>query len=137
MATPPNRAAMIERCSHEPTAPHLFLLTFKAGGSAINLVSANTVILSDHEWNTAVENQAIDHAHHIGQMSTVNVHKLTSSGTLEQRIHEFIATKQQLADDLITEGEGALAQLTTDELRDLLALQQDALDELTEEEGYG
>ncbi|PJW13862.1 ATP-dependent helicase [Geobacillus sp. Manikaran-105] len=99
----------------------IFLLSLKAGGTGLNLTAANHVIHFDRWWNPAVENQATDRAYRIGQTKFVHVHKLITTGTIEEKIDEMLEQKQALA-DVITEGEAWITELSDDELRDLLAL---------------
>lgn len=79
----------------------VFLISLKAGGTGLNLVEADTVIHYDPWWNPAVENQATDRAHRIGQTRPVFVHKLIAHSTVEQRIAELQQTKAQLAQGLL------------------------------------
>jgi SNF2 family DNA or RNA helicase len=79
----------------------------------------------DRWWNPAVENQATDRAFRIGQKRTVNVHKFVVSGTLEERIDQMIESKIALAEDVIGSGEDWLTELSTQQLRDVLALRRD------------
>ncbi|MEC5188021.1 SNF2 family DNA or RNA helicase [Geobacillus thermodenitrificans] len=99
----------------------IFLLSLKAGGTGLNLTAANHVIHFDRWWNPAVENQATDRAYRIGQTKFVHVHKLITTGTIEEKIDEMLEQKQALA-DVITEGETWITELSDDELRDLLTL---------------
>ena len=78
----------------------LFLISLKAGGTGLNLTAADTVIHYDPWWNPAVERQATDRAHRIGQQNPVFVYKLISEGTVEEKIQELQAQKQALADSL-------------------------------------
>lgn len=98
----------------------------KAGGTGLNLTAANHVFHFDRWWNPAVENQATDRAFRIGQTRNVHVHKLVCAGTLEEAIDDLIERKQALADAVVGAGEGWLTELSTDDLRQLLTLRQDA-----------
>ncbi|WP_379970537.1 DEAD/DEAH box helicase [Ectobacillus sp. sgz5001026] len=98
-----------------------FILSLKAGGTGLNLTAANHVIHYDRWWNPAVENQATDRAYRIGQKRFVHVHKLISSGTLEEKIDEMLEKKQSLNDAIIT-SDNWITELTTDELKDLLGV---------------
>jgi hypothetical protein len=100
--------------------PALFLLSLKAGGTGLNLTAASHVVHLDRWWNPAVEDQATDRAFRIGQHRNVLVHKLVSSGTIEERIDTMIANKRALAGKVVGTGESWLTELSTDELRDLL-----------------
>ncbi len=123
----PKRAEMIARFQNG--GPRLFVLSLKAGGAGINLTRANRVFHYDRWWNPAVENQATDRAFRIGQTQTVQVHKMVCRGTLEERIDELITRKTELAEQIVGSGETWLTELTTDELRDLLTLRREAIDE--------
>jgi len=109
----------------------VFVLSLKAGGTGINLTRANHVFHFDRWWNPAVENQATDRAFRIGQTRDVMVHKLVCGGTLEDRIEAMIREKTALADDLVASGESWLTELNDTDLRDALALAQDAVGEWT------
>ncbi len=104
----------------EREGPALFLLSLKAGGTGLNLTAASHVVHLDRWWNPAVEDQATDRAFRIGQHRNVLVHKLVSSGTIEERIDDMIARKRVLATKVVGEGERWLTELSTDELRELL-----------------
>jgi superfamily II DNA or RNA helicase len=117
------RDAMVQRFG-EPDGPPIFLLSLKAGGTGLNLTAASHVIHLDRWWNPAVEDQATDRAFRIGQKRTVLVHKLVSTGTIEERIDESIAQKRALAQRVVGDGEGWLTELSTDELREVLALRE-------------
>lgn len=121
------RAQMIERFQNG--GPQLFVLSLKAGGAGINLTRANRVFHYDRWWNPAVENQATDRAFRIGQTQTVQVHKMICRGTLEERIDELITRKLELAEQIVGDGESWLTELSTDELRDLLILRKEAIDD--------
>ena len=79
----------------------VFLISLKAGGTGLNLTSANTVIHFDPWWNPSVENQASDRAHRIGQKQVVEVIKLITKGTIEEKIIELQERKKELIDNMI------------------------------------
>jgi SNF2 family DNA or RNA helicase len=79
----------------------VFLISLKAGGTGLNLTAADTVIHYDPWWNPAVENQATDRAHRIGQDKPVFIYKLIALGTIEQRMVEFQEYKQALASSIL------------------------------------
>ena len=85
--------------------PGVFILSLKAGGFGLNLTKASHVIHYDRWWNPAVENQATDRAHRLGQSKTVFVHLFITPGTLEDRVDEILAKKESLK-DLIADGPG-------------------------------
>ncbi|MFK7862364.1 MAG: SNF2-related protein [Granulosicoccus sp.] len=100
----------------------LFLISLKAGGTGLNLTAADTVIHYDPWWNPAVENQASDRAHRIGQNKPVFIYKLVASNTVEEKIMAMQTQKQLLADQTINQSEGAAMQsLTADDIMDLFA----------------
>jgi len=100
----------------------VFLLSLKAGGVGLNLTRATHVVHFDRWWNPAVEDQATDRAHRIGQNRPVQVHRLIAEGTLEDRIAEVLERKRGLADSVVGEGEAWVTQLSDDELAALVAL---------------
>jgi len=100
----------------------VFLLSLKAGGVGLNLTRATHVIHYDRWWNPAVEDQATDRAHRIGQDRPVQVHRLITEGTLEDRIAELIEKKRSLAEAVVGGGEAWLTRMTDDELADLVSL---------------
>ena len=100
----------------------VFLLSLKAGGVGLTLTEADTVILFDPWWNPAVERQAMDRAHRIGQTKPVFVHRLVAAGTVEEKILELQARKQALADALFDENtDSSLPILDEATLQDLFA----------------
>ncbi len=103
-------------------AAPVFLLSLKAGGTGLNLTGADHVIHFDRWWNPAVEDQATDRAHRIGQTRAVQVHRLLTEGTIEHRIGQLLERKRSLAESVLGSGEVALTELSNDELRDLVAL---------------
>lgn len=80
----------------------IFILSLKAGGTGLNLTEANHVIHFDRWWNPAVENQATDRVHRIGQKNFVQVHKLITINTLEEKIDNIISNKQELSDSMLS-----------------------------------
>jgi len=99
----------------------LFLLSLKAGGAGINLTGADMVIHYDPWWNPAVEDQATDRAHRIGQKKTVQVIKLVSAGTIEEKIFELKSRKKKLIDDIIKPGETFLSRISVNEIKELMS----------------
>lgn len=99
----------------------LFLISLKAGGTGLNLTEADTVIHYDPWWNPAVENQATDRAHRIGQTKPVFTYKLIMRGTVEEKIQAMQQRKSALVQGLLDAGTGASVQLTTDDVRQLFA----------------
>ncbi len=97
----------------------LFLISLKAGGLGLNLTAADYVIHMDPWWNPAIEDQASDRAHRIGQTRPVTVYRLVAAGTIEEKIVQLHHAKRDLADSLL-EGTDAAHALTADDLIDLL-----------------
>jgi SNF2 family DNA or RNA helicase len=122
------RERMIRAFQEDPHAPSIFVLSLKAGGTGLNLMRANHVFHYDRWWNPAVENQATDRAFRIGQTRDVQVHKFISSGTLEERIDALIESKSALADNVIGGDSRWITELSTDDLRDLIELREEALE---------
>ena len=107
----------------------ILILSLKAGGVGLNLTAATHVFHFDRWWNPAVESQATDRAYRIGQTRRVQVHKFVVRGTLEERIDQMIESKVELAENIIGSGERWLTELSTDQLRELLTLRNDAVDD--------
>jgi superfamily II DNA or RNA helicase len=101
---------------------HALILSVRAAGTGLNLTRAGHVIHFDRPWNPAVEDQATDRAHRIGQHRTVNVHHLIAEGTVEDRIAALLARKRKLTEAVLASGESALTELDDGELRALVSL---------------
>ena len=99
----------------------VFLISLKAGGVGLNLTAADTVIHYDPWWNPAVENQATDRAHRIGQTKRVFVYKLVAAGSIEEKILALQEKKAELAASVLAEDGAALAKFGEDDVRALLA----------------
>ncbi|HIK38439.1 MAG: DEAD/DEAH box helicase [Geminocystis sp.] len=121
------RQEMIDRFQNDPQGPPIFILSLKAGGTGLNLTRANHVFHYDRWWNPAVENQATDRAYRIGQKQNVQVHKFICTGTLEEKIDKILEGKKQLAEQTIETGEEWLTNLDTNQLRELLVLERNAV----------
>ncbi|WP_134685046.1 DEAD/DEAH box helicase [Brevibacillus migulae] len=100
----------------------LFLLSLKAGGTGLNLTGADTVILYDLWWNPAVEQQAADRAHRIGQKKVVHVIRLVTQGTVEEKMFALQQKKKNLIEEVIQPGQEALSSLTEQEIREILMI---------------
>jgi len=100
----------------------VFLISLKAGGTGLNLTGADTVILYDLWWNPAVEQQAMDRAHRIGQRSVVQVVRLVARGTLEEKMEELHRRKLDLVGEIIGDGGDGPASWTEADIRELLSL---------------
>lgn len=113
------RAQMID--DFQKNTKGIFILSLKAGGTGVNLTAANHVIHFDRWWNPAVENQATDRAHRIGQDRFVQVHKMITTGTLEEKVDEMIEKKRYLSEQIVG-GEQWISELSTSDLRELFTL---------------
>jgi SNF2 family DNA or RNA helicase len=122
------RDEMVHRFQRS-NGPPIFLLSLRAGGTGLNLTAASHVFHYDRWWNPAVENQATDRAHRIGQERQVQVHKFVCIGTVEERIDQMIEEKKTLADSIVPSGEQLITGLDTEELRDLFRLSANAVSE--------
>ncbi|WP_438020459.1 DEAD/DEAH box helicase [Sorangium sp. So ce315] len=135
------RDAMVRRFQDDPRGPRVFVLSVKAGGAGLNLTAASHVFHFDRWWNPAVEDQATDRAHRIGQRRAVQVHKLVCAGTVEEKVDRMLEQKRDLAARVVGEGEAWITELDNAALRELLALSRDAvalageLDDRDEPEG--
>ena len=114
-----DRAAVVERFQNEPGVA-VFLISLKAGGVGLNLTGADTVVHFDPWWNPAVEAQATDRAHRIGQERTVTSYKLITRGTVEEKILRLQGRKQELLAAMLG-GEGAAETLRWEEIQELFA----------------
>jgi superfamily II DNA or RNA helicase len=116
-----NRAAKVERFQTDPDCP-VFLISLKAGGLGLNLTAAEYVYLLDPWWNPAVEAQAIDRSHRIGQTQHVFAYRLISRGTVEEKILELQQKKRDLADAILNaDNRGVIQNLSRDDLEFLLS----------------
>jgi SNF2 family DNA or RNA helicase len=97
----------------------VFLISLKAGGTGLNLTGADMVIHFDPWWNPAVEDQATDRAYRIGQKNSVQVYKLITRNTIEDKIYTLQQKKKEMIDALIKPGENFLTKMSEDEIREL------------------
>jgi len=100
----------------------VFLISLKAGGTGLNLTGADVVIHYDPWWNQAVQNQATDRAHRIGQTKAVSVYKLIAKGTIEEKIVKMQEDKRDLADAVLSGENGSITQMSKEELLELLGM---------------
>lgn len=114
-----NREAEIEK--FQDGEARIFLISLKAGGTGLNLTEADTVLLYDPWWNPAVERQAMDRAHRIGQKKPVFVHKLIAEGTVEAAIQTMQGAKQALADALFDDAKGGPLSMDEEDIARLFA----------------
>ena len=114
-----DRATPIERFQSGEVP--LFVISLKAGGTGLNLTAADTVIHYDPWWNPAVENQATDRAHRIGQDKNVFVYKLMTVGTVEEKILQLQVRKRELVEGLLDEQRKDSVKLSAEDLDVLFA----------------
>jgi superfamily II DNA or RNA helicase len=115
-----DRIERVDRFNAETGAP-VFLISLKAGGTGLNLTGADTVIHFDPWWNPAVEDQATDRAHRIGQTKNVNVYKLIAAGTVEEKILELSAKKRELVSNVLSTEGSPLKGLTKADVESLFS----------------
>jgi superfamily II DNA or RNA helicase len=116
-----DRAERVERFQEDPSVP-VFLISLKAGGTGLNLTAADTVIHFDPWWNPAVEQQATDRAHRIGQTKVVTAYRLVAATTIEEKILLLKAKKRELVASVLSEDAGGAKKLTKSDLEELFAL---------------
>jgi SNF2 family DNA or RNA helicase len=114
------RKERVQRFQENPDCP-LFLISLKAGGHGLNLTAADYVFILDPWWNPAVEAQAIDRAHRLGQTRHVFAYRLICNNTVEDKIIELQKSKRDLADAIISADNSLIRQLTADDLHLLLS----------------
>ncbi len=103
---------------------HAFLISLKAGGVGLNLTGADTVILVDLWWNPAVEEQAIGRAHRMGQEQNVEVYRMITRGTIEEKIQELQVSKRHLVSTIL-DGTETRSSLSVEEIREILGIQSE------------
>ncbi|CRX39068.1 DEAD/DEAH box helicase [Estrella lausannensis] len=114
-----NRLDIVNRFNEDEKIP-IFLVSLKAGGVGLNLVGADTVVHYDMWWNPAVENQATDRVHRIGQKNSVSSYKLITLNTIEEKILEMQNRKRGLVKKIVSTDEEAISKLTWEEVLELL-----------------
>ncbi|TDH27397.1 DEAD/DEAH box helicase [Segetibacter sp. 3557_3] len=115
--TPPEkRLSMVNAFQEEDNATNLFLISLKAGNTGLTLTSADYVFLFDPWWNTAVEQQAIDRTHRIGQTKKVFAYKVVCKDTIEEKIIGLQQKKKKLSDQLVADDEGFMKSLDEDDI---------------------
>jgi SNF2 family DNA or RNA helicase len=115
-----DRQARVERFQNDPDCP-LFLISLKAGGLGLNLTAAEYVFLLDPWWNPAVEAQAVDRAHRIGQTRPVFAYRLIARDTVEEKVLELQKSKRDLAAAIISEDNSVIRDLRREDLELLLS----------------
>jgi SNF2 family DNA or RNA helicase len=114
-----NRLEIVKKFNEDESLP-VFLVSLKAGGTGLNLVGADTVIHYDMWWNPAVENQATDRVHRMGQKKNVSAYKLITLGTIEEKIAEMQKRKKGLVKKVVSCDDEAIAKLTWEDVLELL-----------------
>jgi SNF2 family DNA or RNA helicase len=114
------RGAVVDRFQGDDSIP-VFLISLKAGGIGLNLTGADTVIHFDPWWNPAVEDQATDRAHRIGQTRVVTSYKLIARDTVEEKILALQSRKRQIIQATLAGEETFLGSLSWEEIQELLA----------------
>lgn len=119
------RQGIVNNFNEDPSIDAL-LLTTAVGGLGLTLTGADTVIFVEHDWNPSKDHQAMDRAHRIGQTKVVNVYRLITRGTLEEKIMGLQKFKQSIANTVVSSDNASLASMGTDQLLDLFEVDSDA-----------
>jgi SNF2 family DNA or RNA helicase len=117
-----DRKKMVEEFQKDGNSSTAMVVSLRAGGAGITLHKANHVFHYDRWWNPAVEDQATDRVHRIGQEKTVFVHTMVCKGTIEDRIDDLITKKRDVANLVLGNGLDSVIRMSDDELRDWLRL---------------
>lgn len=115
------RQSVVNKFNEDPSVD-LLLLTTQVGGVGLNLTGADTVIFMEHDWNPQKDVQAMDRAHRIGQKSVVNVYRLITKGTLEEKIMGLQTFKLKIANSIVNADNKSLQSMSTEQLLDLFEL---------------
>lgn len=107
---------MVNKFQDESSPERVFLISLKAGNAGLNLTAAEYVFLLDPWWNNAVEQQAIDRTHRIGQTKNIFAYKLVCRNTIEEKILNLQQKKKQLSEELVTEEEGFVKHLSQQDI---------------------
>lgn len=118
------RHSIVARFNNDPSIDVL-LLTTHVGGLGLNLTGADTVVFVEHDWNPMRDLQAMDRAHRIGQKRVVNIYRLVTRGTLEEKIMGLQKFKMSIANTIISQENASLQSMGTDQLLDLFTLDKD------------
>jgi len=110
-------------------ATKILIVSLRAGGTGMNLTAATNVIHYDLWWNPAVENQATDRTHRIGQKKNVQINRLITLGTLEEKIEDLLQSKKDLVESTISTGEKWISELSNRELREIIELGKEGIAE--------
>ncbi|XP_076141216.1 TATA-binding protein-associated factor 172-like isoform X1 [Alosa pseudoharengus] len=125
------RHSIVSRFNNDPSIDVL-LLTTHVGGLGLNLTGADTVVFVEHDWNPMRDLQAMDRAHRIGQKRVVNVYRLITRGTLEEKIMGLQKFKMSIANTVISQENASLQSMGTDQLLNLFTLDKDEKAERSE-----
>lgn len=120
---PGNRHNIVHRFNTDPSID-ILLLTTHVGGLGLNLTGANTIIFVEHDWNPSRDAQAMDRAHRIGQKRVVNVYRLITKGTLEEKIMGLQKFKLAVAQSIVSADNANLSTMATDQLLDLFTVEK-------------
>ncbi|OLY80671.1 TATA-binding protein-associated factor MOT1 [Smittium mucronatum] len=123
-----NRQAMVNKFNSDPSIDVL-LLTTHVGGLGLNLTGADTVIFVEHDWNPMMDLQAMDRAHRLGQTKVVNVYRLITKNTLEEKVMGLQAFKLNIANTIVNQQNAGLNSMNTSEILDLFSLAGKRVDE--------
>ena len=115
-----NRKAVVQRFQTDADCP-VFLISLKAGGHGLNLTAADYVFILDPWWNPAVEMQAIDRTHRIGQTRRVFAYRIIARDTVEEKVLALQNSKRELADAIITANDSLIRKLTAEDLQLILS----------------
>ena len=115
-----DRRELVSRFQKDDTT--VFLISLKAGGTGLNLTSAEAVIHFDPWWNVSAQNQATDRAYRIGQTKNVLVYQLLMKNTIEEKIYEMQKRKKEMSDLFVENSNGGISTLSKEELKDLFSM---------------
>lgn len=113
-----DRQSVVKKFNEDPSIDVL-LLTTKVGGLGLNLTGADTVIFVEHDWNPMNDLQAMDRAHRLGQTKVVNVYRIITKGSLEEKIMSLQKFKMNIASTVVNQQNAGLQSMGTDQLLDL------------------
>uniref|UniRef100_A0A8C8JT22 BTAF1 RNA polymerase II, B-TFIID transcription factor-associated n=1 Tax=Oncorhynchus tshawytscha TaxID=74940 RepID=A0A8C8JT22_ONCTS len=130
------RHSIVSRFNNDPSIDVL-LLTTHVGGLGLNLTGADTVVFVEHDWNPMRDLQAMDRAHRIGQKRVVNVYRLITRGTLEEKIMGLQKFKMSIANTVISQENASLQSMGTDQLLNLFTLDKEGKDDKGESSSGG
>jgi len=120
-STPKQRTAMVENFQQEGNTTNIFLISLMAGNTGLTLTAADYVFLFDPWWNNAVQQQAIDRTHRIGQTKKVFAYKMICKDTIEEKIIQLQQTKKELSENLIGDTDGFVKELTKEDVEFLFS----------------